>query len=127
MVDLAREKLSFWAEPQAGPWASAIVADDKFAGQEPDRYLALVGLMDQTLFDRDTATAPEPEELMALKVPSVIIPGADPAHATSAARYLQECLDGSVYHDLPPSEQTPERVRQWISEFLAAHSPVGVV
>ena len=61
---------------------------------------------------------------MALKVPSVIIPGADAAHATSAARYLQECLEGSVYHDVPASEQSPDDVRQWIIEFLGAHARV---
>ena len=27
--------------------------------------------------------------------------GADAAHATLAARYLQECLEDSVYHDVP--------------------------
>ena len=63
---------------------------------------------------------------MALKVPSVIIPGADAPHATSAARYLQECLTDSVYHDVPPTEQTPDNVRQWITEFLAAHSGAAV-
>ena len=109
VVDLAREKQSFWAEPKAGPWASTIVADEGFAGsfasQSQERYLAMVALMGQTLFDRDTATGPEPLELLALRVPSVIIPGADAAHATSAARYLQECLEGSVYHDVPVEEQ----------------------
>ena len=44
---------------------------------------------------------------MALRTPSVIIPGADAAHATSAARYLQECLEGSLYHDVPVEQQTP--------------------
>ena len=74
--------------------------------------------------DRDTATGPEPSELMALKVLAVIIPAADAAHATSAARYLQECLEGSVYQDVPASEQSPEDVRQWIIEVLAAHAGV---
>ena len=124
VVDLAREKGSFWAEPAAGPWASTIVADTDFARsfvqQDVDRYLALVALMGQTLFDRDTATGPEPSELMGLKSPSVIIPGADATHATSAARYLQECLEGSVYHDVPASEQSPDDVRQWIIGFLEA-------
>ena len=128
VVDLAREKQSFWAEPKAGPWASTIVADEGFAGsfasQSQERYLAMVALMGQTLFDRDTATGPEPLELLALRVPSVIIPGADAAHATSAARYLQECLEGSVYHDVPVEEQTADRVRQWIIEFLESHVPV---
>jgi hypothetical protein len=104
------------------------VADEGFAGsfasQSQERYLAMVALMGQTLFDRDTATGPEPLELLALRVPSVIIPGADAAHATSAARYLQECLEGSVYHDVPVEEQTADRVRQWIIEFLESHVPV---
>ena len=127
VVELARAGGSFWAEPQAGPWASTICADESFAAnfatQNPDRYLAMVSLMGRTLFDRDTATGPEPEELMALSTPAVIIPGADAAHATSAARYLQECLTGAVYHDAPPEQQTADVVRQWIIEFLEAHAP----
>jgi hypothetical protein len=86
----------------------------------------MVMLMGRTLFDRDTATGPEPEELMALKVPSLIIPGADPAHATSAVRYLQECLADAVYHDVPAPDQTPDLVRRWITDFLDAHAKVGV-
>ena len=84
----------------------------------------MFSLMGEALFDRDTATGPTPQELMALKVPSLIIPGSDPAHATSAARYLQECLDSSVYHDVPPAEQTADRVRGWIMEFLGSHARV---
>ena len=129
VVELAREQGSFWISPEAGPWASTIVGDPDFAadfaGQDQDRYLAMVGLMGQMLFDRDTATGPEPQELMALKVPAVIIPGADAAHATSAARYLQECLESSKYHDVPVDEQTPDRVRQWIIEFLESHATVA--
>ena len=113
VVDLAKGESSFWAEPKAGPWASTICADDAFATSfsslDLGRYLAIVALMGQTLFDRDTATGPDPIELMALRVPSVIIPGADAAHATSAARYLQECLEGSLYHAW--QDQTPDAVR----------------
>ena len=129
VVELARKAGGFWAEPKAGPWASTICSDesfaDSFASQNSARYLAMVALMGQTLFDRDTATGPEPIELMALRVPSVIIPGADASHATSAARYLQECLDGSVYRDVPPEQQTPDAVRQWIIEFVESNAPAG--
>ncbi len=131
VVDLARQGGSFWAEPKAGPWASTICADEvfavRFADQYEARYMAMVALMGQTLFDRDTATGPEPMELMALRTPAVIIPGADAAHATSAARYLQECLEGSVYHDVPPEGQTADAVRQWIIQFLESNSPVVAV
>ena len=129
VVELARREGSFWAEPQAGPWASTICADEDFArafaSQDQPRYLAMVALMGETLFDRETATGPEPIELMALRVPSVIIPGADAAHATSAARYLQECLAGSVYHDVPVEQQTPDAVRRWIIEFIESNATVG--
>ena len=33
-------------------------------------------------------------------------------------------LSGSVYHDAPLADQTPEAVRQWILEFLGAHAGV---
>lgn len=131
VVDLARQGCSFWAEPKAGPWASTIVADESFAArfveQDQARYLAMAALMGQTLFDRDTATGPEPIELMALQIPAVIIPGADAAHATSAARYLQECLEGAVYHDVPVEQQTPAAVRQWIMEFVESNVAVSAV
>ena len=65
-------------------------------------------------------------KLLALRTPSVIVPGTDAAHATSAVRYLQVCLDGAVYrdilHDVPVEEQTPDRVREWVAGFLAAHT-----
>lgn len=131
VVDLAKKEGSFWSEPKAGPWASTICADQSFAagfaGQDQPRYLAMVALMGQALFDRDTATGPDPIELMALRIPSVIIPGADASHATSAARYLQECLEGSVYHDSPVEGQTPDAIRQWIIEFMESNTPVGAV
>jgi hypothetical protein len=131
VVDLARTGGSFWAEPKAGPWASTIMADEsfaaRFAGQDQARYVAMAALMGQTLFDRDTATGPEPIELMALQIPAVIIPGADASHATSAARYLQECLEGAVYRDVPVEQQTPDAVRQWIIEFVESNAAVGAV
>ncbi len=131
VFDLAQERRSFWTDPNAGPWASTIVADPEFASsffhQDVDRYLAVVTTMGRTLFDRDTAPGAEREELMALKVPVVIISGADDSHATSAARYLHECLPKPIYHDIHASQQKPDMVRQWILDFLDAHAGVGVV
>ena len=55
-------------------------------------------------------------------MPAAIIPGHDPAHATSAARYLEECLPNATYHDLPLSEQNGDSVRKIIRESLEAWS-----
>ena len=72
------------------------------------------------LLDRDTAPGAEPEELMTLDIPTLIVPGADGAHATSAARYLQECIAGSEYWDVPPEAQTEDTAPPRILDFLAA-------
>ncbi|HET9922761.1 MAG TPA: alpha/beta hydrolase, partial [Methylomirabilota bacterium] len=53
------------------------------------RYVGLVAASGRTLFDRDMPPGAEPEEMMALKVPALIVPGDDPAHAASGAYYLR--------------------------------------
>ena len=130
VVSLARESPSFWNEPAAGLWASLIANDEsfaqKFASQDADRYAALVTVMARNLFDTDTAPGAAPEELMAVKVPALIIPGNDPAHATSAARYLAESLPNSQYVDVPVADQTADKVREWIRDFMDANVSVAV-
>ena len=58
------------------------------------------------------------EDLMRLDIPSLIVPGADDFHATSAARYLQECLPASEYWDVPVESQTAENAPQRVLDFL---------
>ena len=91
---------------------------EAFAKQDIERYRALVMAIGRTLVDRDTAPGPEPEELMQVDIPALIVPGNDPAHATSAARYLEECLADSEYWDVQPSGQTAETAPARVLEFL---------
>ena len=125
VVKRAHEGQSFWQDPEAGPWASVIVSDaafaDAFQAQDLDRYLGIVAASGHTLFDRETPPGAEPEELLAMKVPALIIPGDDPAHAASSAYYLREMLPQSELWPVMPPEQTPERVRDCILEFGRAH------
>jgi hypothetical protein len=81
--------------------------------------------MARSLFDRDTAPGAEPEDLLRLDIPALIIPGNDAAHATSAARYLEECLPKSEYWDVPVAEQTEETAPARILEFLESESAVS--
>jgi pimeloyl-ACP methyl ester carboxylesterase len=117
---------SFSQDPRVGPWASVIRGDPAFAesyGQlDPDRYRALVGAMARLLFDRDTVPGAEPEDLMQLDIPALVVPGQDASHATSAARYLEECLPRAQYWDVPVSEQTAETAPARVIEFLDAVS-----
>ena len=74
--------------------------------------------MRDALFDRDTAPGAAPEDLMRLDIPAFIVPGHDDAHATSAARYLEECLPRAEYWDAPVEPQTEDATNARVMEFL---------
>jgi pimeloyl-ACP methyl ester carboxylesterase len=124
VVDVAKEGKPFGRDARGGPWASVLKADPGFAEtyvkQDVETYkLAVLG-MAKSLFDRDTAPGAEPEDLLRLDIPALVIPGSDVTHATSAARYLQECLPKSEYWDVPPAEQTEATAPPRLLEFLAS-------
>jgi pimeloyl-ACP methyl ester carboxylesterase len=123
VVDLVRSHdKNFSADPRGGPWGQPIRNSDDFAAAytayDLEAYLLMVSAMVRSLFDRDTAPGAEPEDLLRLDIPALIVPGADASHATSAARYLQECLDGSDYWDVPVDSQTEETAPTRILTFL---------
>ncbi len=118
-----KEGKPFGADPRGGPWASAIKRDDAFAAvfvkQDADEYIRICEDMRDALFDRDTAPGATPEDLMRAEIPALIVPGHDAAHATSAARYLEECLPRSDYWDVPVERQTEAATNARVLEFLA--------
>ena len=121
VVERAKETKSFWQDSESGPWAPCIARDDRFAAafasEDRERYLGIVEASGVGLFDRDTAPGAEPEEIMGVKAPALIIPGDDPSHATSAAHYLRECLPNQEFWNVMPPEQTTERVCDRILQF----------
>ena len=62
--------------------------------------------------------------LMALKLPALILPGHTDFHATSCARYLEECMAGAEYRDVHLETQPPDRDR--ILDFFSAHAGAGM-
>jgi pimeloyl-ACP methyl ester carboxylesterase len=116
----------FTADPRVGPWVSVIRADadfaDHYARDDPARYAVIVAGMCRLLFDRDTVPGPEPEDLLGLDVPALVVPGQDASHATSAARYLEECLPRAEYWDVPVTGQTEQTAPARVLEFLGANS-----
>jgi pimeloyl-ACP methyl ester carboxylesterase len=122
----AKDGKPFGADPRGGPWASVLRHDrafaEAFARQNVDAYKLIVAGMARSLFDRDTAPGAEPEDLLRLELPALIVPGQDAAHATSAARYLEECLPGSEYWDVAVAGQTEEPTNVRLLEFLAKAS-----
>ena len=112
----------FSEDARVGPWVPVIRSDPAFAAayaqHDVDRYRLMVNGMSRLLFDRDTVSGAEPEDLLRSDIPALIVPGQDASHATSAARYLGECLPRAEYWDVPVSEQTEETAPARILEFL---------
>lgn len=123
VVELARKGSdTFGKDPRVGPWAPVIRNDGDFAAQyglfDLDQYKRILSAMKLAIHDRDSAPGAAPEDLLALDIPAFIVPGRDAAHATSAARYLEECLPNSDYWDIPPEDQIEETVPARILAFL---------
>ena len=112
----------FSDDGRVGPWVSVLRSDSEFAAHyvelDQARYETIVAGMSRLLFDRDTVPGAEPEDLLALDIPALIVPGEDSSHAPSAARYLQECLPASQYWDMPVAEQTADTAPARVIEFL---------
>ncbi len=117
-----QEGKPFGGDPRSGPWASVIKRDTAFATayieQDVSRYLRTCEAMRDALFDRDTAPGAMPEDLLRCDIPALIVPGHDAAHATSAARYLEECLPRSDYWDVAVEAQTEDATNARVLEFL---------
>jgi len=115
---------NFSADPRVGPWASVLRSDTAFAQayseHDVEHYKLIVAGISRTLLDRDTAPGAEPEDLLRLTVPTLVVPGQDAAHATSAARYIQECSPNSQYWDISPDAQTEANAPARVLEFLQA-------
>ena len=121
---VAKDGKPFGGDPRGGPWASVLRHDKAFAdayvNQNLEQYMRIVAEMSQALLDRDTAPGAEPEDLMRLNIPAMVVPGRDASHATSAARYLEECIPGADYWDIAPTEQTEANVPDRLLAFLGS-------
>lgn len=119
---VSKDGKSFGADPRGGPWAAVIKRDrtfaDAYAQLDVDRYKLVVAGISRTMFDRDTSPGAEPEDLLGLDIPALVVPGRDASHATSAARYVEECLPRAEYWDVPVAGQTEETAPARILQFL---------
>jgi pimeloyl-ACP methyl ester carboxylesterase len=125
VAELAAETgASFSDDGRVGPWSSVLARDPGFADEyrrfDRSRYLVMVNGLARLMFDRDTVPGVEPEDLALLDLPALIVPGEDSSHATSAARYLQECLPVAEYWDVRVADQTAQTAPARVLAFLDA-------
>lgn len=116
------EGKTFNQDPRGGIWASVIRREPAFAEayarQDVKEYTGVIAAIRRNLFDRDSAPGAEPEELLRLDIPALVVPGRDKSHATSAARFLEECLPRAEYWDAAVADQTETTVPPRFLEFL---------
>jgi pimeloyl-ACP methyl ester carboxylesterase len=126
VIERARGGKTFWMDSESGPWATEIARNsafaNQFAEQDLQRYLAIIATSGRSLFDRDTATGAEPEEVLGIKAPVLIVPGDDASHATSGAHYLRELLPKGEFWNVMPPEQTTVKICGLILEFCRKHA-----
>lgn len=124
VVERARKTTNFWADPEAGPWASPLRTDAAFAAHYVERdleqYLAIVAQGRDTLFDDVMPSGATAEQLIAIKAPSFIMSGDDASHSTSSAHVLRELIPGARFSALMPPEQNADTVKRWILDAVAA-------
>ena len=124
VVDLARvDDHGFTQDPRVGPWVTRASAPTprsprRTPAADPERYRRDGDRHGPAAVRPRHRAGAEPEDLLALDVPALIVPGQDDSHAPSAARYLQECLPRVEYWDVPVAEQTEETAPARILEFL---------
>lgn len=123
VVELVKSQdKTFSQDARGGPWTSVIRNDSAFAATyanyDVEKYKLVVAGMARNLFDRDTAPGAEPEDMLRCDIPALIVPGRDASHATSAARYLEECLPKAEYWDMPVDGQTEQTAPARVLEFL---------
>jgi pimeloyl-ACP methyl ester carboxylesterase len=101
---------NFMADPEAGPWASAMANDpalaERFVRQDVDSYLTTVADSRDAMFPDTFVSGPPPDELMTIDTPASIWPGDDASHSTSGAQQLRELMPRMEYWDQHPSKQS---------------------
>jgi pimeloyl-ACP methyl ester carboxylesterase len=101
---------NFMADPEAGPWVSALANDpalaERFVTQDTDAYLELVAASRDAMFPDTFVSGPPPDELMTIDIAASIWPGDDASHSTSGAHQLRELMPRMEYWDMHPSKQT---------------------
>lgn len=116
-----RNAKNFWLDPDAGPWASPLASDPAFAAAyaklDPDSYIATVEAGRDAMFNDTMPSGATGDELIAMDIPALIMPGADASHATSAAWAMKELMPKAEFWNVLPPAQTAANVLEQITKF----------
>lgn len=114
---------NFWLDAQIGPWGSPAAVYAGFAAdfvkQDPGRYLEICASSRDAIFNDTMPCGADGEELMQMRIPALIMSGADTRHTISASWALKELLPQAELWDVLPPQQTAQNTLQQILGFAA--------
>lgn len=117
---------NFWLDPEAGPWASQNAADPAFRAaylkHDVTAYLDICARSRDALYGDTMPSGVAGAQLMTIKTPSLILPGADASHATSAAWAMKELMPNAEFWNVLPPHQNGANVLSALLDFVRRHS-----
>ena len=112
---------NFWIDPEIGPWGSPAAVNPDFAEQllkvDVAQYIAICEQSRDTIFNDTMPSGASGEELMAIRIPSLIMSGADSRHTRSSAWALKELIPGAELWNVFPPEQTGDNTLDQVLGF----------
>ncbi|MSQ74059.1 MAG: alpha/beta hydrolase [Betaproteobacteria bacterium] len=113
---------NFWLDPEAGPWASQNATDPAFTAayvkHDVAAYLDLCAQSRDALYGDTMPSGASGEQLLNIKLPALILPGADASHSTSSAWAMKELMPNAEFWNVLPPHQNGENVLAAILDFV---------
>ena len=128
VVERAPRGENFWLDPEIGPWGSPAAVYPEFADelvkQDVHRYLDVCAHSRDAIFNDTMPSGASGEELIRIRIPALVMSGADSRHTRSAAWALAELMPQAELWDVFPPQQngqnTLERILKFKSHLEAA-------
>jgi pimeloyl-ACP methyl ester carboxylesterase len=119
---------NFWLDPEAGPWASQNASDPAFTAayvkHDVAKYLDICAQSRDALYGDTMPSGVSGAQLMTIQTPSLILPGADASHATSAAWAMKELMPNAEFWNVLPPHQNGVNVLAALLDFHQRHKKV---
>jgi len=119
---------NFWLDPEIGPWGSPAAVYPEFAAellkQDVDRYLDVCARSRDAIFNDTMPSGASGDELVKIRIPALIMSGADSRHTRSASWALKELMPQSELWDVIPPHQTGQNTLERILRFASRETAV---
>ena len=117
---------NFWLDPEAGPWAAQNAADPAFTADyvkhDVATYLDICAQSRDALYGDTMPSGASGAQLMTIKTPALILPGADASHSTSSAWAMKELMPNAEFWNVLPPQQNGANVLGTLLDFVRRHS-----